>query len=96
MSMSTRSKSVSRALQPCFPNLPYLDVHQLYRAMDLLVDSSEQLQHACMLRSHSAYGRYIRQDEEGTLFLNTEKIASEALLDGKFLISTSPGTRSLE
>ncbi|HQJ25252.1 MAG TPA: IS1634 family transposase [Bacillota bacterium] len=44
---------------------------------------------ACTLRSHSAYGRYIRQDEEGRLFLNTDKIASEALLDGKFLISTS-------
>jgi len=44
---------------------------------------------ACTLRSHSAYGRYIRQDEEGRLFLNTDKIASEALLDGKFLITTS-------
>ncbi|GAB6277853.1 MAG: IS1634 family transposase [Rectinema sp.] len=51
---------------------------------------------ACMLRSHSAYGRYIRQDEEGRLFLNTEKIASEALLDGKFLISTSDMTLSAE
>ena len=28
------------------PDLPYVDVHQLYRAMDLLVGSSEQLQHA--------------------------------------------------
>lgn len=28
------------------PGLPRVDVHQLYRAMDLLVDSSEQLQHA--------------------------------------------------
>ena len=51
---------------------------------------------ACMLRSHSAYGRYIRQDEEGRLFLNTEKIASEALLDGKFLISTSDMRLSAE
>jgi len=51
---------------------------------------------ACTLRSHSAYGRYIRQDEEGTLFLNTDKIASEALLDGKFLISTSDMTLPAE
>ncbi|HOE99411.1 MAG TPA: IS1634 family transposase [Rectinema sp.] len=52
--------------------------------------------HACMLRSHSAYGRYIRQDEHGRLFLNTEKIASEELLDGKFLISTSDMTLPAE
>ncbi len=51
---------------------------------------------ACILRSHSAYGRYIRQDEHGRLFLNTEKIASEELLDGKFLISTSDMTLSAE
>jgi len=44
---------------------------------------------ACALRSHSAYGRYIRQDEKGGLHLDTAKIASEALLDGKFLVSTS-------
>jgi len=44
---------------------------------------------ACALRSHSAYGRYIRQDEQGGLHLDTAKIASEALLDGKFLVSTS-------
>lgn len=44
---------------------------------------------ACALRSHSAYGRYIRQDEKGVLHIDTAKIASEALLDGKFLVSTS-------
>jgi len=40
---------------------------------------------ACTLRSHSAYGRYIRQDEDRRLFLNTEKIASEALLETEFV-----------
>ncbi|MFA6366898.1 MAG: IS1634 family transposase [Candidatus Hydrogenedentales bacterium] len=44
---------------------------------------------ACALRSHSAYGRYIRQDAKGVLHLDTAKIASESLLDGKFLVSTS-------
>lgn len=44
---------------------------------------------ACALRSHSAYGRYIRQDTKGVLHLDTNKIASEELLDGKFLVSTS-------
>jgi len=44
---------------------------------------------ACALRSHSAYGRYIVQDERGVLRIDTAKIASESLLDGKFLVSTS-------
>ncbi len=44
---------------------------------------------ACALRSHPAYGRYVRQDEKGVLHLDREKIASEKLLDGKFLVSTS-------
>jgi len=44
---------------------------------------------ACALRSHAAYGRYIRQDAKGVLHLDTDKIASEELLDGKFLVSTS-------
>lgn len=44
---------------------------------------------ACALRSHSAYGRYLIQDEKGVLRIDTAKIASEARLDGKFLVSTS-------
>jgi transposase len=44
---------------------------------------------ACALRSHPAYGSYIKQDEKGVLSLDRERIAEEALLDGKFLISTS-------
>lgn len=44
---------------------------------------------ACALRSHSAYGRYITQDSKGLLHLDANKIASEELLDGKFLVSTS-------
>jgi hypothetical protein len=44
---------------------------------------------ACELRSHGTYGRYIGQHHDGTLFIDEVKIAREALLDGKFLISTS-------
>jgi transposase len=44
---------------------------------------------ACALRSHSACGRYIGQKKDGTLFIDDTKIDAEALLDGKFLISTS-------
>jgi len=47
---------------------------------------------ACALRSHPAYGRYLTQDDQGVLRLDTAKIASEALLEGKFLVSTS-GTK---
>jgi len=43
----------------------------------------------CELRSHGTYGRYIGQRQDGTLFIDEDKIAREALLDGKFLISTS-------
>jgi len=39
------------------------------------------------LRSHGIYGRYIGQRRDGTLFLDDDIIAREALLDGKFLIS---------
>jgi transposase len=44
---------------------------------------------ACALRSHPAYGRYIKQDERGVLRIDTAKIVAESLLDGKFLVSTS-------
>lgn len=44
---------------------------------------------ACRLRAHPVYGRYIAQDEEGGLSIDRQKVGSEALLDGKFLVSTS-------
>lgn len=44
---------------------------------------------ACSLRAHPAYGRYIRQAANGMLSIDREKIDAEALLDGKFLVSTS-------
>lgn len=44
---------------------------------------------ACALRAHPVYGRYIVQDEKGVLSIDRKKIGTEALLDGKFLVSTS-------
>ena len=44
---------------------------------------------ACELRSHEAYGRYIRQTATGALELDAAKIKTEELLDGKYLLSTS-------
>lgn len=44
---------------------------------------------ACSLRSHGTFGRYIIQTKGGVLKLDKAKIASEELLDGKFLVSTS-------
>lgn len=44
---------------------------------------------ACSLRSHGTFGRYIIQTKGGVLKIDEAKIASEELLDGKFLVSTS-------
>lgn len=44
---------------------------------------------ACSLRSHGTFGRYIIQTKGGVLKIDKAKIASEELLDGKFLVSTS-------
>lgn len=44
---------------------------------------------ACALRSHPAFGRYIRQTKTGKLCLDKARIQAEERLDGKFLVSTS-------
>ncbi|MDD4663043.1 MAG: IS1634 family transposase [Caldisericia bacterium] len=51
---------------------------------------------ACALRSHKTYGRYIRQSKTGKLFIHQAKIRSEAQFDGKYLISTSDDSVSVE
>lgn len=50
----------------------------------------------CALRAHTTFGRYVAQTPTGRLKLHREKIASEELLDGKFLISTSDDSLSAE
>src|SRR5690606_16518210 len=44
---------------------------------------------ACALRSHPAFGRYIRQTKTGKLRLDKARIKAEERYDGKFLVSTS-------
>ncbi len=51
---------------------------------------------ACALRAHPTYGRYVRQSKRGKLAINRGKIATEAKLDGKFLVSTSDPYLSTE
>ncbi len=43
----------------------------------------------CALRDHPALGRWLRQTPSGRLTLDQAKIAAEARLDGKYLLSTS-------
>jgi hypothetical protein len=52
--------------------------------------------HACALRSHHVYGRYIRQTEKGTLVIDREKVRREESLDGKHLVSSSDRRLSAE
>jgi len=50
----------------------------------------------CELRAHSTFGRYVRQAKGGKLALDKAKIAREAHLDGKYLISTNDDHLSAE
>lgn len=50
----------------------------------------------CALRDHPALGRYLRQTPSGRLKLDKAKIAVEAKLDGKYLLSTSDPDLSAE
>jgi hypothetical protein len=50
----------------------------------------------CALRDHPALGRYLRQTPSGRLKIDKAKIAAEAKLDGKFLLSTSDPDLSAE
>jgi transposase len=43
----------------------------------------------CALRDHDSLGRWVRQLTSGRLVLDKAKIAAEARLDGKYLLSTS-------
>jgi hypothetical protein len=54
------------------------------------LDGEAHEKKACALRSHETFGRYVTQTPKtGVLTLDRAKIAEEALLDGKFLVSTS-------
>jgi hypothetical protein len=54
--------------------------------------STEQAAHVkaeCALRDHPALGRWLRQAPSGRLVIDRAKVAAEARLDGKYLLSTS-------
>ncbi|MDZ7800511.1 MAG: transposase [Trueperaceae bacterium] len=53
------------------------------------LDGEAHTKAACDLRAHPSFGRYVRQTKTGLLRLDKGKIAREAKLDGKFLVSTS-------
>ena len=48
------------------------------------------------MREHPTLGRWVRQTPSGRLLLDRRKIAAEAKLDGKFLLSTSDPVLSAE
>ena len=50
----------------------------------------------CALRDHPSLGRYLRQTATGRLKIDRAKIAAEAKLDGKYLLSTSDPDLSAE
>ena len=53
------------------------------------MEGKDHTKATCSLRSHGTFGRYVIQTKGGVLKLDKAKIASEELLDGKFLVSTS-------
>lgn len=66
-------------------------VKEAQHRLELLAQSEGEAHKkaACALRAHSVFGRYIKQSVGGVLSIDQDKINSDALLDGKFLISTS-------
>lgn len=50
----------------------------------------------CALRDHRTLGRYLRQTPAGRLVVDRKKIAAQARLDGKYLLTTSDHTLSAE
>ena len=50
----------------------------------------------CALRDHPSLGRYLRQTASGRLKIDRAKIAAEAKLDGKYLLSSSDPDLSAE
>ena len=67
------------------------------RLAELAQDSEEpHKKAACELRSHEVFGRYVLQDEDGELYLDTGKIKAEERLDGKYLLSTSDDGLSVD
>jgi transposase len=58
--------------------------------------STDHAKAECALREHPTLGRWVRQTAGGRLVLDRAKLAAEAKLDGKFLLSTSDPDLSAE
>ena len=56
----------------------------------------EHSKRVCALKANPTFGKYVRELKSGKLKLDKGKIASEAKLDGKYLISTSDDHLSTE
>lgn len=50
----------------------------------------------CALKSHVAYGRYVKELTSGRLVIDTAKVKADEALDGKYVIFTSDPTLSAE
>jgi transposase len=50
----------------------------------------------CALKSHNAYGRYVKELASGKLVLDKAKVKADETLDGKYLISTTDASLSVE
>jgi DDE family transposase len=59
-------------------------------------DKAAHVKAECALREHPALGRWLRQTPSGRLVLDKAKVAAEARLDGKYLLSTSDPDLSAE
>ncbi len=69
--------------------------HQLFYGKKAGADSVH-VRAECALRDHPTLGRWLRQQPSGRLVLDRAKIATEARLDGKYLLSTSDPDLSAE
>jgi hypothetical protein len=61
-----------------------------------IADDEPHRKTECALRDHPTLGRYLRQQANGRLVINRAKIAEEAKLDGKYLLSTNDPHLSAE
>ncbi|MEW5749012.1 MAG: IS1634 family transposase [Candidatus Thermoplasmatota archaeon] len=50
----------------------------------------------CALKSHSAFGRYVKELKGGRLVIDTAKVKADEMLDGKYVIFTTDPTLSAE
>ena len=75
---------------------------ELIKRLEAELDGMKQIPHeahtkaVCRLRSHPAYGPYLRQLKDGTIRLHMDAIRQAERYDGKYLIRTSDDTLSPE